>query len=79
VPVCLFVRLSVVLGVVVPVPNDNWLCVPLCVFFLGMDLDETAHLSPSQNRRPFNDEGSLPEEEQPITIITTGRDYLPDV
>jgi len=43
----------------------------------GMDLDETAHLSPSQNRRPSNDEGSLPEEEQPITIIASGVDYLP--
>jgi len=45
----------------------------------GMDLDETAHLSPSQNRRPSNDESSLPEEEQPITIIATGIDYLPVV
>ena len=44
-----------------------------------MDLDETAHLSPSQNRRPSNDESSLPEEEQPITIIATGIDYLPVV
>jgi len=49
----------------------------VCDVCLGMDLDETAHLSPSQNRRPSNDEGSLPEEEQPITIIASGVDYLP--